>query len=203
MNKYDKKETTIAALTKEKKPDCVAALIIEFDNAVERGLSFREAYHYAEITHFLKDHDGQNYLPKLRPELDSDEAVIQSIENDINEETYKREAHYLLRWYNLIRSWNVPFEWAFTIALQASMEEWEDDNDLDEVDAIISIDEIEDESIRDSLLIKFYVARNEGNGVRASLRIAYDEINQEAKRKALIQFLRLISNVQDNGNVNN
>ena len=190
MNKFDVREATVAALGKNKRPDCVEALNREFNNAVDTlGLSLREAFYYAEVTNFLKDHDGHNHLPELRDGLDTDEAIHADLQGDIDNNEYQDQPAYLLRWFDLVRTWDVPVTLAFTVALGASLEEWEDDNDIDEAEAIGKFNEIPGEDTRDSLLRKFYILRNEGNSVLKSVRTARDEVEEELRTKALFAAL--------------
>ena len=197
MNKFDVREATVAALSKEKKPDCVEALAHEFGYAVDTlGLSFREAYYYAEVTHFLKDHDGYNNLPELTGE-ETDEAVRSIIQADIDDGKSAKEAGYLMRWYNLVRTWDTPVALAFSTAINAGMEEWEDDNDLDEATAIAAINQIPSEEIVDTMLLYFYTLRNEGNSVRASVRIAEKKTEEVYALKQVERLFSLLGNRGD------
>jgi hypothetical protein len=185
MNKFDTREATVTYLTENKRPDCIAALVSEFDTALGKGLSFREAYYYAEATHFLKDHDGHNNLPELREGLETDEGVRANIQADIDEGTHATEATSFLRWYDLVRTWEIPVTLAYTTALEASMIEWEDTNDLEEAEVIGQINDIPSEEIVDFLLREFYSLRNKGNSVRTSLREAKDRYEERAQLQAL------------------
>ena len=187
--KYDTRETTVAALTKNKKPDCVTALTYEFDAAVARGLSFREATYFAETIHFLKDHDGHNNLPQLKQE-ETDESIIAGIEADFTAEDgkYKAQAEHLLRWFKLIRTWDVPVALALTTALAASQEEWEESNDLDEAEAIQQIEKIGDDQLKNQIFVDFYKERNAGNTVRSSLRTAKETAEQALELQLLLSL---------------
>jgi hypothetical protein len=199
-NKYDTIESAAAALVEGKKPDCVIALNTLFYDAVEnKGLSFREATVYAKTTHYLNDHDGYNHLPSLRI-AETDEAVIENIENDIANGEFKVEAEYFLRWYKLIRTWGIPVAAAFAAALPASVEEFEDHYDLDEAEIIAKINELSSEEMKDSILRRFYTLRNAGESVRASIR----EAKAEAQEQLQVQLLQAIANLgsKDNGLLN-
>lgn len=187
--KYDTRETAVASLTKNKKPDCVTALTAEFDAAVARGLSFREATYFAETTHFLRDHDGHNNLPQLKPG-ETEETIISGIEADFvtNDGEFKTQAESLLRWFKLIRTWDVPTELALTTALAASIEEYDDTNDLDEVEAIQTIEKIGDEQLKNQVFIAFYQERNAGNSVRASLRTAKEAAEEALQLQMLLSL---------------
>jgi sulfur relay (sulfurtransferase) DsrC/TusE family protein len=196
MNKFDTREATVTYLTENKYMGCATALTAEFDAGLEKGLTFREAYYYAETRHFLADHDGHDHLPELAGHLDSDEAVRADIQEDIDEGTHANEATSFLNWYNRVRSWDVPLELAYTTALEASMIEWEDNNDVDEAEVIASINEIPSEEVVDFLLREFYAKRNKGNSVRTSLREARDAYEERAQMQALFA---LFSGALDGG----
>ena len=188
MNKFDTKETTVKALTADKKPDCVIALTAEFEKGVSQGLTFRQAYYIASGQHFLNDHDGYNNLPELRDEYQTIEDIQDDLNKDIANPEYTDQATYLLRWFNFLSSSGLPVSLAFSIAAQASMEEYEDDNDFDEAEAIRRINTIPSEETKDDLLRRFYALRNEGNSVYASVRIAREEAEEEARMQSLFSL---------------
>lgn len=197
MNKFDTRDTAVAAMTKGKKPDCVTALTTGFDAAVAKGLNFRQATYYAEALHFLNDHDGYNNLPQLKQD-ETDESIIAGIEADftVNDGEFKAQAELLLVWFRLIRTWEVPIALALTTALAASLEEWEDSNDLDEAEAIKIIEQIGDEDLKNQIFVAFYQERNAGNNVRVSLRTAKEAAEQALQLQAL---LALFGGGSDNG----
>lgn len=182
MNKFDQAATTIAALTKNKKPECVSALTSLFDTAVVDGHSFREAFWKADLLHFLEDHDGYNHLPQLTIPTDAPtvrQAIIDAImaTNETNDDGKTEDRlDYIIRWFDLLISWGAPAELALTIAPRAGQEEWEDvpANDMDETLALTKIHEIPSEKARDFFLSAFQDLRGEGNSVWASLRDAHD-----------------------------
>lgn len=188
-SKFETVATTLDALTDEKKPSCVEALTREFYAGLEKGLSNREAYYYAEVTHFLRDHDGVNNGPSLDDlgldVQETDEAIKQYVVDTLmpaNDDGKAEErVDVVIKWYDLIRSWGAPVALAFNIGSEVAQDEWEEANDLDEAFAIEQLNLLPTEgdkqaqAIKSDAITRFHVLRNEGNGVRASLRIVLQE----------------------------
>lgn len=195
MSKYDTEATTIAALTENKKPDCVEALTFEFQDARARlGLSLRESYYYAEAIHFLKDHDGINSQPEVREEYQSEDVIRASLQNDIDTDNHRGEAELWLRWYNTLLSWDVPFDLAFTMAAEAAEEEWNETHDLDEAVAIAQLQDVRTggdkdlEELKETTIKHFYSLRNQGVSVRESLEQARAQAAHAAQLLLLFQL---------------
>lgn len=196
-SKFETVATTLNALTFNKKPSCVEALTSGFNVALDKGLSNREAYYYAEITHFLNDHDGANNGPTLDiPE--TDDAVRQYIVEVLMEKDNDGKAEdridVVIKWYDLALTWGAPIALAFTTAAQAGQEEWEDANDLDEAEALtqldtLPVDDEESELLKNKTITRFYALRNAGENVRNSLRTAINEARQEIEMKVFLEML--------------
>jgi hypothetical protein len=189
MNKFDTETTTRAYLVKNKRPSCVDALSMLFDAALAAGSSLREAYWYAEVTHYLNDHDGAaNSIGSLTIE-ETDEVVKQAIVDALMESNDDGLAEdridLVMRWYDFFRTSGAPVALAFSMGTQAGQEEWEEGHDLDEAEAISKINEIPSEDVKDFILRRFYTLRNEGNSVRESLRTARNEAEERLQMEAL------------------
>jgi hypothetical protein len=195
MNKFDTETTTLNALTRRKRPDCVSALTELFHSARKEGLGLREAYWYAETTHFLRDHEGHLHGPELDFEQ-TDEAARQVIINELmarnSDGLAEDRVDLAITWYERFRSWGAGVALAFSNAAKAGQEEWESTHDLPESDAVKKIHEAASGNdpatveIRELLLKIFYGARRAGETVYASLDIARQEAEELLMLRALL-----------------
>jgi hypothetical protein len=208
MNKFETETTTREFLTRNKKPTCVDALSLLFDAALAAGSSLREAYWYAEVTHFLNDHDGAAQAEGSLTIEETDEVAKQAIVDGLMERNDDGLAEDridgVIKWYDFFRASGAPVALAFTMGASAGKEEWEAANDLDEAEAISKINEIPSEDVKDQLLRRFYTLRNEGNSVRESLRTAREEAENSLRMEALVAALSsgLLGGRPDGGYVN-
>lgn len=204
MNKFDTTETTVAALTENKKSNCVVALTIGFYAAQAEGLSNREAYWKAEFTHFIQDHDGLSHSPDDF-DLKDDEQVQQSVIDTLMEtgdEDGKAEDRIdtVMKWYNFFRALGGDVYLSYRMSVTAGQEEWEDNNDLDEATAISTLETIPaeselDEELKSATIKIFYSERNKGNSVRGSLREALTQV------KEAIELQMLFSSIDGSGDL--
>lgn len=198
MNKFDTKEATVTHLTRNKKPSCVDALTSLFERALSDGFVLRDAYWYAEVKHFLNDHDGiANSIGTLDIE-ETDEVAKQVIVDELmaaNDDGLAEDRiDGLIKWYDFFRKHGAPVALAFQMGAEAGQEEWEDTHDADEAEAISRINEIPSEATKDFLLRRFYALRNEGNSVKKSLRKARDDAEEELiEKRQIAAFLSLFS----------
>jgi hypothetical protein len=193
MNKFDTETTTREYLTRRKKPDCVEILTELFDSARKEGLGLRQSYWYAETVHFLRDHNGHENGPELTIE-ETDEnarqAIIDSLMATNDDGRAEERIDLSMGWYELFRSWGAGVALAFVNAAQASEDEWETANDLDEAEAIGKLTALDlDEDVADVLFKSFYAARNEGETVYASVRGAKEEAQEYVQRRVLFEIL--------------
>jgi hypothetical protein len=192
MSKFDTEETAITSLIENKKPDCVEALEKGFWQNRQAGLDIREAYYKAQYDHFLNDHDGVQFSPKLTiPE--TDESIRQAlIEGGMeNNEDGKAEDRIdvLIRWYDFFRALGGTLALAFRAAVEAGQVEWDDFNSLDEAEAISKLNDIPSEKLKDVALKAFYIERNKGNNVNASLRKAVEKAREALGIASLMEML--------------
>jgi hypothetical protein len=208
MNKFATETTTREYLTKNKKPSCVDALSMLFDAALAAGSSLREAYWYAEVTHFMNDHDGAAKSEGSLIIEETDEVVKQTIVDELmalnSDGLAEDRVDLVIRWYDFFRASGAPVALAFSMGTQAGQEEWEEGHDLDEAEAISKINEIPSDDLKDFLLRRFYTLRNEGETVRESLRTAREEAEDHIRREALFAALSsgLLGGRPDGGYVN-
>lgn len=197
MNKFDTETTALAALTKNKKPDCVTALTALFRTYRAKGTGIREAHYQAEIVHFLDDHDGNLHSPRPKFE-ENDQAAHQTIINLLmgsnSDGLAEERIDRVLYWYELVRTWGANVGLAFTTSVQISREEWDETHDMDEAEAIKTLEglpaEDDDETfIKEATFKTFYSLRNEGNSVRYSLRAALDEAQKALEFAVLMSSL--------------
>lgn len=196
-SKFETVATTLNALTHNKRPDCVEALTREFNFALGEGFGQREAYYYAEVTHFLNDHDGANNSPSLEIE-ETDEAVrpyiVETLLSKNDDGKAEDRIDVVIKWYDLVRSWGVPVALALSTAATAGQDEWEEANDLDEAEAIrqlegIPADDEETAEFKSATITRFYALRNSGESVRDALRTAITEAREAIERRAFLELL--------------
>jgi hypothetical protein len=189
MNKFDTETTTRQYLVRNKKPSCVDALTSLFNHALGQGLGLREAYWYAEVSHFLTDHDGaEKSIGSLTIE-ETDEVVKQTIVDELmalNDDGLAEDRiDLVIGWYDFFRTHGAPVALAFSMGTTAGQEQWEESHDLDEAEAISKINEIPSDDLKDFILRRFYTLRNQGETVRESLRTARDEAEERLQMEAL------------------
>ena len=209
MNKkFATESNTREYLTKNKKPSCVIALTSLFDQALREGATLPEAYWYAEVTHYLNDHDGAEKATGSLTIEETDEVVKQTIVDELmalnSDGLAEDRIDIVIRWYDFFRSHGAPVALAFSMGTNAGQDEWEADHDLDEAEAIGKINEIPSEDVKDFILRRFYTLRNEGETVRESLRTARDEAEERLRMEALFAALSggLLGGRPDGGYVN-
>lgn len=192
-HKFDKENTAIAALIKDKNTDCVDALEKGFWQARSTGLGIREAYNKSQFVHYINDHDGLNHEDTLDHNITNDEQVY-SYQDKISKEAVnkgdKADEVDLLKtsffyWYNLHRSWGGDVYLSYVGAAKIVTELYEEIHDLDEAEAIAHINEIPHGTIKNLMRSKFNDLRNEGETVRKSLRLA----NESAKIQLFKEIL--------------
>jgi hypothetical protein len=208
MNKFATETTTREYLTKNKKPSCVDALTSLFNHALGQGLELRQAYWYAEVKHYLDDHDGAAKAEGSLIIEETDEVVKQTIVDELmalnSDGLAEDRIDLVIGWYDFFRTHGAPVALAFLMGTQAGQEEWEEGHDLDEAEAISKINEIPSDDLKDFLLRRFYTLRNEGNSVYESLRTAREEAEENLRREALFAALSsgLLGGRPDGGYVN-
>jgi len=192
MNKFDNLSTTLEALTKNKKPDCITALTREFNFFRGEGYDLRQSYHLAELSHFMKDHEGHNYLPKLTIQNDDETvraAALEAIMDRNDDGKAEDRADVYFKWYDLFRKLEFPVSLSFKAAHEAARDEWDDTNDMDEAKAVQDINQITlglDDELKDATFKTFYSLRNEGNNVRSSIRQALEQLQQAMLYQSLL-----------------
>lgn len=187
MSVYDNEATALTDLTKNKKPDCVEALERLFWQARGEAFGIREAWKFAEFTHFIQAHDGLNHGETLSVDenttLTTDEEVKKFIADSIpqatemgdDEDEVKRFAGKFIYWYDLYRSWGGDVFLSYEGAVQNVDEIASEENDLDltetrkQVEEKFPIDELKDEAIKtfDDAIAAGYTVRQ-----------AYDQTKQ-------------------------
>jgi len=188
-NKFETIPTTLNALIDSKKPDCVEILTNLFNDGLDKGFSNHEAYVYAEAIHFVRDHNGAASHPPLTVE-ETDASVKKLINDELlnrnDDGLAQARIDLVTKWYDLVRSWDIPVAISFSTAIRVGQEEWEFTHDLDEAEAVAMIEKLElHDEVKDFLFKSFYAARNSGESVLNSLRTAKEETIQFAQKRAL------------------
>lgn len=197
MNKFDHRDTALHNLIDNKNLTCAAALEDEFDSALLEGEDIRGAYTKAIVFHLLKDHDAADKYENTLTIPETDEAVVAEITraiNEVNDDGLAQDRiNLVVGWYERIRSWGVPVAVAYSIAAAAGQEEWEDEHDMDEAEAIKHLDGIpsnaSDSALKELTIKTFYAERNKGNNVLSSLRKAVDRGQQALQDQLFYNLL--------------